>query len=197
MEDPKILQAMRQAVKQHLPAGLIDDDIEIFSTGDEVYATIKGCTVAYKEWPASLKALIKDDLSKYPSAIQSLIDLELETDDEMLWQYSRCRFGSFDGRPDIVDGKMVHTEYWDCGIRGECPYEGKLCCSMKMHDQVISPREMEVWRLLTAGGSDKEIASELFISDTTVPQHVRNLCKKCHVRHRGELIRLGTQLNII
>ena len=191
-----LIALMRAPVAQDLPAGLVDDDVEIFTTGNEVYATIKGSTLDFASWPESLKAALKADLNNHPNAVQALIDLDLETDDEMLWQYARCRFGSFDGRPDIKDGKFLHTEYWDCGIRGKCPFEGKLCCSMKLSGGVVTAREMQVWELVTEGLLDKEIAARLKISDTTVPQYVRNLCKKGKVRHRGELIRLGTQLNI-
>lgn len=196
MDNSLILDKMRMKVQQHLPAGLVDDDVEIFTTGDMVFATIKPCTIEFSAWPKWLYKALKADLKENPIAVQALIDLGLERDDEMLWQYSRCRFGSFDGRPDLKDGKFIHTEYWDCGLRGQCPYEGKLCASMRMHEHVITPREMQVWRLITDGAQDKEVAGALHISDATVPQHVRNLCKKCKVRHRGELIRLGVQLNI-
>lgn len=196
MNPEQLLSKMRMPVQQDLPAGLIDDDVEIFSTGDKVFAIIKGCSVEFDSWPAWLTDALKKDLNENPVAIQALLDLGLETDPEMLWQYARCRFGSFDGRPDLKDGEFRHTEYWDCGLRGQCPFEGKLCSSMKMFDQIITSREMQVWRLVTIGSSDKEIASALFISDTTVPQHVRNLCRKCKARHRGELISLGVRLNI-
>lgn len=194
--EAEIVKRMRMPVHQDLPAGLIDDDVEIFTTGDEVFALLNRNGTEFHEWPKWLKRALRKDLQADRVAVQELLDLGLETDDEMLWQYARCRYGSFDGRPDLKDGKFIHTEYWDCGIRGNCPSEGKLCCSMKMGDQVISRREMQAWRLVTQGYTDKEIAAELHVSVLTVPQHVRNLCKKCKVRHRGELIRLGVQLNI-
>lgn len=187
---------MRLPVAQQFPAGLIDDNIEISTTGDIVFALINGHFTLFTSWPQNLKLALKEDLQENPKAIQSLIELGLETDDEMLWQYARCRFGSWDGKPDWVDGKFIYTEYWDCGIRGNCPHEGKLCCSMKVEYGIISSREMQVWVLVCEGLLNKEIADRLSISDTTVPQHVENLCKKCGSRHRGELIKLGSTLNI-
>lgn len=190
------LQKMRMPVHQNFPAGLLDDRIEIATTGDFVFAVIAGRMTPFNQWPKYLLELLKADLQLHPKAIQALIQLELETDDEMIWQYSRCRFGSWDGQPDLVDGNFIYTEYWDCGIRGNCLHEGKLCCSMKVEFGVISSREMQVWILVCEGLLNKEIADRLSISDTTVPQHVENLCKKCGSRHRGELIKLGSTLNI-
>lgn len=190
------LSKMRMPVNQKFTAGLLDDTIEIATTGDFVFAIINGSVRPFDKWPSNLKEALKEDLGKHEKAVQALIDLGLETDDEMLWQYARCRFGSYDGQPDLVDGRFTHTEYWDCGIRGNCLFEGKLCCSMKVEYGVISPREMQVWILVVEGLLDKEIAYKLGISDTTVPQHVRNLCQKCGMRHRGELIKLGVNLNI-
>jgi DNA-binding CsgD family transcriptional regulator len=190
------LSKMRRQVHQKFPAGLLDDDMEISTTGDFVFALIAGKMTPFAAWPESLKIALKEDLQSHPKAIQSLIELGLETDDEMIWQYSRCRFGSWDGQPDLVDGKFIYTEYWDCGIRGNCAHEGKLCCSMKVEFGIISAREMQVWVLVCEGLLNKEIADRLSISDTTVPQHVENLCRKCGVRHRGELSKLGYSLNI-
>lgn len=190
------LEKMRLPVHQNFPAGLLDDTVEIATTGDFVFAIINGCMTPFSNWPKELLAALKEDLQKQEKAIESLIDLGLETDDEMLWQYARCRFGSYDGRPDMVDGKFMYTEYWDCGIRGTCPYEGKLCCSMKVKFGIITSREMQVWVLVGEGLLDKEIADRLGISDTTVPTHVRSLCKKCGVRNRCELSKLGYQLNV-
>jgi len=187
---------MRQPITQDLPGGVLGTDIEIFTTGDKVFAIINGCTVEFSLWPESLVNLLHEDLAVNPKAIQALISLGIDAEAEMLWQYARCRFGSFDGRPDLQDGKFLYTEYWNCGIRGNCPVEGKLCCSMKMPGGIITPREIQVWRLIGKGFLDKEIADKLGISVLTVPQYVRSLCSKCQVRNRADLVRLAVKYNI-
>jgi DNA-binding CsgD family transcriptional regulator len=50
----------------------------------------------------------------------------------------------------------------------------------------LTPREMEVLRLVAAGRSNREIADELFISSKTVSVHVSNILGKLGVTSRGE-----------
>ncbi|MFL5000467.1 MAG: ATP-binding protein [Xanthobacteraceae bacterium] len=50
----------------------------------------------------------------------------------------------------------------------------------------LTPRELEVLRLLTAGRSDRDIAEVLFISPRTASKHVANIFAKCGVAKRAE-----------
>jgi RNA polymerase sigma factor (sigma-70 family) len=50
----------------------------------------------------------------------------------------------------------------------------------------LSPREIEVLRLIAAGKSNKEIASALGISDETVKRHVSNVFAKLKVSDRAQ-----------
>ncbi len=49
---------------------------------------------------------------------------------------------------------------------------------------VLSPRELDVLRLLVEGQSDREIAEQLFISYRTVTTHVRSILNKLGVDSR-------------
>ena len=48
----------------------------------------------------------------------------------------------------------------------------------------LTPREMEILRLLVAGRTNKAIAAEIFISEKTVEFHLDNLYTKIGVRTR-------------
>ncbi len=52
--------------------------------------------------------------------------------------------------------------------------------------QVLSDRELEVLRLMASGAANKNIASDLAISESTVKTHVTNIFQKLEVNHRTE-----------
>jgi DNA-binding NarL/FixJ family response regulator len=50
----------------------------------------------------------------------------------------------------------------------------------------LSPRQLDVFRALLRGASDKQIARELHIAETTVKTHVRVILNALGVKSRGE-----------
>ncbi|MBI4201850.1 MAG: response regulator transcription factor [Chloroflexi bacterium] len=55
----------------------------------------------------------------------------------------------------------------------------------------LTPREIEVVRLISKGLSNKEIASELEVSENTVRAHVRNLLQKLNLENRTQIAVYG------
>ena len=60
----------------------------------------------------------------------------------------------------------------------------------------LSPREKQVWQLLTRHLSNKEIGSRLNISEKTVKRHTGSLFKKLGVNSRVEAAELVSEFNI-
>ena len=56
----------------------------------------------------------------------------------------------------------------------------------------LSRREREVLQLVAQGGSNKGIATKLFISETTVTAHLRSILEKLHVKNRAEAVAKAT-----
>ncbi len=52
----------------------------------------------------------------------------------------------------------------------------------------LTARELEVLKLVAKGMSNREIAGELYISDNTVKNHVRNILEKLHLHSRMEAV---------
>ena len=52
----------------------------------------------------------------------------------------------------------------------------------------LTDREMEVLQLVAQGMNNRDIAKELFISENTVKNHVRNILEKLHLHSRMEAV---------
>ncbi|MFY9974562.1 MAG: response regulator transcription factor [Chromatiaceae bacterium] len=63
--------------------------------------------------------------------------------------------------------------------------------------QALSPRELEVVRLLAAGMRSKEIARALAISPQTVETHRRRLMRKLEVHSTAEVVRYAAQSGVL
>jgi DNA-binding NarL/FixJ family response regulator len=61
----------------------------------------------------------------------------------------------------------------------------------------LSPRELEILRLLGRGHATKQIASELGISSRSVDTHLRHVYRKLAVRSRGEAVNRGLRLGLL
>ncbi|WP_275415181.1 ATP-binding protein [Planotetraspora silvatica] len=62
---------------------------------------------------------------------------------------------------------------------------------------LLTPREVEVLRLVAAGRSNREIAAELFISAKTASVHVSNILPKLGVSSRGEAAAAAHRLSLL
>jgi DNA-binding NarL/FixJ family response regulator len=83
------------------------------------------------------------------------------------WDAARAVFDELGARPDI--------ERLDALVRVR-PAQG---------NQVLSPRELQVLRLVARGKTNRKIASELYVSEKTVDRHVSNILTKLNVRSRA------------
>jgi len=61
----------------------------------------------------------------------------------------------------------------------------------------LSPKEMEILKLIADGQTTKEIAQKLFISTRTVETHRNNMMRKLEVKNTPELINKVAQLNLL
>ncbi len=76
-------------------------------------------------------------------------------------------------------------DYVERGGRGEAQFD------------VLTPRELEVLKLIAEAYTSKEIADELFISVKTVDRHRQNILEKLGMRDRVELTRYAIRRGLI
>jgi len=86
-------------------------------------------------------------------------------------------------------------------VAGEAPISSVMAAKMlkefrqprtgptgKEDGQQLSPREIEVLRLASTGLTYKEIASKLYVAESTVKNHMRHILEKLHLRNRSEAV---------
>jgi len=61
----------------------------------------------------------------------------------------------------------------------------------------LTEREMQVLRLIARGMNNRDIAKELFISDNTVKNHVRNILEKLQIHSRMEAVMVAVRQKLI
>ena len=61
----------------------------------------------------------------------------------------------------------------------------------------LTPRELDVLRLMSRGRSNKEMASAMFVSEETVKTHIKSLFKKLDVHDRAEAVAVSLQRGLI
>lgn len=183
---------------QQLPPGLVGDAVEFFIHQHEVKCQTQGRTYSFDEMPAEILQIIEDDMMASPKALKALADWDITDQNEQMRQYIACRFGGYDYQADISpEGGIQPAEYVDCGRRGKCNYEGKLCTSLQLQHGILTRREIEVLKCIGEGLLDKEICELLHISQDTLRNHKDKISQKSGVERKPSLGILAHKLNLI
>ena len=61
----------------------------------------------------------------------------------------------------------------------------------------MTSRELEVLRLVAHGKSNRDIAGELFISENTVKNHIRNILEKLQMKSRMEAAMFAVRSKLV
>lgn len=182
---------------QKFPAGLIDNNVELFSFNEEPMAIHMGQTKNLLDLPCDIINLIDEDLISNEPAYVALDLAGYTTKEAKLKKYAVCRFGNLDNTPDIQDGKLTRSEYYNCGFRGECPMEGIVCSSLWVNGRVLSPFETEMIKELATELTLPAIASNLKISLNNFETRKKVLFEKLKVQTRAGMVAAAYQNQIL
>ncbi|MFC5630476.1 MULTISPECIES: response regulator transcription factor [Streptococcus] len=80
-------------------------------------------------------------------------------------------------------------------LAGGKEYSPELMETIVQEEQLLSARERDVLKLLAKGLSNKEIASQLYLSDGTVRNYVTSLMTKLGANNRTEAVHIATEKN--
>ena len=64
-------------------------------------------------------------------------------------------------------------------------------------DDALTPREIDVLRLVAAGNANKEIGAQLLLTEVTVKTHVKNILAKLGANDRTHAVTIGLKRGII
>jgi len=77
------------------------------------------------------------------------------------------------------------------------PGEAETDAGPKLPQVALTPREIEVLRLMADGASNKIIAHKLGISDHTAKFHVTSILSKLNAGSRTEAVTLGVRMGLV
>lgn len=184
-------------INNPLPAGIEDENIELYAYGNELYAICQGKKIHFMDLPEDILDMFRDHLINNTKALKALAKLNLVNDNAILKQYAWCNWGGWDKKADFYDGGKFGSEYWDCGQRGTCPFEGLICTGVKIGNGFLSRRELELVQHIATGKQDKEIAVLMNIAVTTISPFKEKIYQKIGLKKRTEIAVWAHKNNIV
>jgi DNA-binding CsgD family transcriptional regulator len=171
-----------------LPAGMMMGDLstELFSerTTKKVFAISNGKTVSFEDLNPKMRAQIFERLLDDDRAIE---DLKHLTQKEAIEHYAFCVFGAADSAADFcADGHLQEADNFICSDNCLClNWKSK---KIKIDGEVLTPRQLEIVKLLATDLCDKQIADKLGICLSTLDTHKKTLFEKCNVSSKTGLV---------
>ncbi len=178
-----------------LPEYLNPINKEFIGIDGELYR-IKVELIHFNEFSSATLLDLQSQLDNDTIAQISLDQLNIMDEDSRLKKFGLCRLGGFDDKADITKSGQNH-EYYDCGERGTCKVEGKLCKHVQAKNGCLTPREIDVIKLIAQDLLDKQMASILDISINTLSQHKVNIQKKIGSDSKVGTCRFAVEKHII
>lgn len=151
---------------------LSTESVEFFHNDTMLMVIEEGVIKPFADISLSILDLLSTELDADEEATEALNKMRITDPALRLEQFATCRYGDFNNRPDIHGGDR-DLEYYDCGQRGVCKFEGRLCKRMNAQYGVLTRAELRIIKLVTSDLSDEEIACRLFLSIHTIHTHTR------------------------
>lgn len=100
-------------------------------------------------------------------------------------------------RTVIRGGVLIHPDVAAKMVLGLNSDSNKSKPEPKKDFQSLTPREIEITRLIGLGKTNREIAQELFLSEGTVKNHITNILSKLLLRDRTQIALFASQNDLI
>ncbi len=137
----------------------------------------------------------------YPEAFAALCEVYVKSkqnksfhDFSIVRRFINCNFGELDNKLDITEGGSFQFEFVKCPLRCECRHKGCIC--NPKFNTTLTPREIDVMKLIYARRSVEEIANSLYISIDTVKNHRKNALQRLRLKSTPDFIAYAYQNNM-
>jgi DNA-binding CsgD family transcriptional regulator len=182
-----------------IPTYILTHDIELFNDGfelDKAYYTTYMKTARVHKAPQYILKMIIADMVSHPKKVAVLRGMGYTEFNALIEKYCSCVFGAYDRDPDIVNGKMVHSEFWNCPLRKSCPGCGVVCNNLEVKYGTLTERQIDVLVQVGQCRLDKEISAALQISPETVKVHLKGIRKLTGLENKMDLVLLAKSKNL-
>lgn len=186
----------------NLPAGLMPSDlnIEIFAETEpaqfgKCFFVQHGLTQPFHELPPEVIPSLYEECFLDKVAVKAMRLMGIK-EENLVEQYNYCNRGALDSIPDISTLGKLTKEFFDCGRRGQCPGESKVC-KLTLNGIKITYRELQCLRHTAKGKDYKQIALEMGFRNTLpVNSLMSRLREKFGAGSKAALIIMSQQLGI-
>ena len=166
----------------------LQPDVVLLDVGSPPDEAMSIVLESLDELPGATLVILTDDVEKFlvadvlRSGVRAILPREAKPE-EILAALQASVAGLVAIHPDAVDS-LLSTD-------------AEKQPELDSSDQILTPREIEVLRMIAEGMGNKEIASKLGISDHTVKFHISSTFAKLGAVNRAEAVTLGIRLGLI
>ena len=166
----------------------LQPDVVLLDVGSPPDEAMSIVLESLDELPGATLVILTDDVEKFlvadilRSGVRAILPREAKPE-EILAALQASVAGLVAIHPDAVDSLLLT--------------DAEKQPELDSSDQILTPREIEVLRMIAEGMGNKEIASKLGISDHTVKFHISSTFAKLGAVNRAEAVTLGIRLGLI
>jgi two-component system, NarL family, response regulator YdfI len=166
----------------------LQPDIVLLDIGSPVDEAMSIVLESRGEPPSATLVILTDDIEKFlvadavRSGVHAILPREAKPE-EICAAIQASLAGLVVIHPDALDSLL--------------PTEEEKQSEVDSSDQILTPREIDVLRMIAEGMGNKEIASKLRISDHTVKFHISSIFAKLGAANRAEAVTLGIRRGLI
>jgi two-component system, NarL family, response regulator YdfI len=166
----------------------LQPDVVLLDIGAPVDEAMSIALESLGEPPSATLVILTDDVERFLAAdavrsgVRAILPREAKPE-EICAAIQASLAGLVVIHPDALDSLL--------------PTDPEKQSEVDSSDQILTPREIEVLRMIAEGMGNKEIASKLRISDHTVKFHISSIFAKLGAANRAEAVTLGIRRGLI